>query len=616
MNLFELFVKIGVDDEASEKVEGISKKFKTGLANAGKVAAAGIGLVTGAAVAAGGALLGIEAATEEYRIAQGKLNTAFEAAGYSADTAKQAYTGFYEILGDTDTATEASQLLAKLAQNEEDMSEWTNIAAGVWGTFGDSLPIEGLIESANETAKTGTVVGTLADALNWAGISEDDFNKKLASAGSEAERNQLIMNTLAGEYDTAADAFYRNNEALIDARNAQAKMDEALGKLGESVSNIKSKLMGEFLPGISAVTEGLAGMLSGTEGADEQFSNAIGGLINTAVSRLPEFLNFGVQILSSIMIGVVQNIPTLVSAIPEIIMSMASAFESMWPTIQDAGSQLLSMLGNGIITYVPTMIGQLPAVIVAIINFLTQNMPIFLQKGTEFIVNLINGITKQIPGMVAQLPQLITAFVSFIAANIPQITQSGVQILLSLASGIIQSIPSLVAQLPQIISAIMNGIYALIASVVEAGANIVRGLWEGISGMAGWIAEKVSGFIGGIIDGAKNLLGIHSPSTVFADMGKNMALGLGKGWENSFHDIQKSISDNMDFGTASVSFASSGVGAASAGMVNSIASAGSQNNGPYVFNLVLPDGTQLARYILDPLIDVAKANGTPILNPI
>ena len=171
-------------DDAERRGESLASKLKSGLASAGKIAAAGIGAVTAAAGAAVGGLLALESSTEEYRVAMGKLNTAFEAAGYGAETAQQAYNAFYGILGDTDTATEASQLLAKLADSEEDVATWTNIAAGVSGTFGNSLPIEGLIEASNETAKVGQVTGVLADALNWAGISEDEFNAKLEACGS------------------------------------------------------------------------------------------------------------------------------------------------------------------------------------------------------------------------------------------------------------------------------------------------------------------------------------------------------------------------------------------------------------------------------------------------
>ena len=87
------------------------------------------------------------------------------------------------------------------------MSEWTTICEGVYATFGASLPIEGLTEAANETAKVGTVTGTLADALNWAGISEDAFNEKLAACNTEAEREALIRQTLNSAYAEAAAGY-------------------------------------------------------------------------------------------------------------------------------------------------------------------------------------------------------------------------------------------------------------------------------------------------------------------------------------------------------------------------------------------------------------------------
>ena len=236
------------------------------------------------AVAAGAAVTGLttaflalDGATEEYRIAQGRLNTAYEAAGYSAQTATQAYRDFYGILGDTDTATEASQLLAKLVKNEQDVSTWTRIAAGVSGTFGDSLPIEGLIEAANETAKVGTVTGQLADALNWVGIMEDDFNEKLAACGSESERNKLIMDTLAQTYEGAADAFYKNNSALVASRNQQSALQEITAGLGETSSNVKGKVL-ELFGAMADGTVRPGSALDWLSGKAEQFSAWVDGL--------------------------------------------------------------------------------------------------------------------------------------------------------------------------------------------------------------------------------------------------------------------------------------------------------------------------------------------------
>ena len=181
MNLLDIVVKItadssGVDDGMDSAKKKVSS-WKDNVGKAAKTAAKGFAVAAAATTAVIAGISKVIDATEEYRVAQGKLNAAFETAGYSAETAQAAYTGLYKILGDTDTATETAQLMAKLARNQEDFATWTNIAAGVNGTFGDSLPINGLIEAANETAKVGQVTGVLADALNWAGISADDFNE-------------------------------------------------------------------------------------------------------------------------------------------------------------------------------------------------------------------------------------------------------------------------------------------------------------------------------------------------------------------------------------------------------------------------------------------------------
>lgn len=216
-----------------------AKKGFNGLVSIAKTSALAIAASI-AGIAVGFAAL--DGATEEYRVAQGKLNAGFQSAGFSADTARQSYRNFYAILGDTDTATEASQLLANMAKNAEDVTKWTRIAAGVHGTFGDSLPIEGLVESANETARTGKVTGVFADALNWVGIMEDDFNAKLEATTDEAARQKLIMDTLSKTYDKAADSFYANNQQVINARRNHATLDEMLAKVGDTSSKLKSQL--------------------------------------------------------------------------------------------------------------------------------------------------------------------------------------------------------------------------------------------------------------------------------------------------------------------------------------------------------------------------------------
>ena len=199
----------------------------------------GIGVaVAGAATA----LLALAESTKEYREAQAKLNTAFETAGMSAEQAHTTYNELYRVLGDGDVAVEAANHLAMLTTNQEDLAEWTNICQGVYATFGDSLPIEGLTEAANETAKVGDLTGVLADALNWAGVNEEEFQAKLDACNTEAEREALIRETLNGIYADAAANYEENAAGVIANNEAQAKLDETLAKLGETIEPIMTAL--------------------------------------------------------------------------------------------------------------------------------------------------------------------------------------------------------------------------------------------------------------------------------------------------------------------------------------------------------------------------------------
>lgn len=259
-----------IDDsmmQATRKVVAFKNKSLTAL---GDFAKTGVKAAGAAAAGLTAAFIALDGATEEYRVAQGKLNAGFQAAGFSADVARKSYRNFYAILGDTDTATEASQLLANMAKNEEEVTKWTRIAAGVHGTFGDSLPIEGLVESANETARTGQITGVFADAINWAtkegekfGVAlkadteankkwneavksaasaEDFFNLALQNCSDESARQKLIVDTLSKTYDKAADSYYANNQQVINARRNHATLDEMLAKVGDTSAKVKNQL--------------------------------------------------------------------------------------------------------------------------------------------------------------------------------------------------------------------------------------------------------------------------------------------------------------------------------------------------------------------------------------
>lgn len=576
-------------DDLGDAAESAGGKLSAMTVAMGNLIASGIQAAISAVGNLVSSLWNLDEATEEFRRAQGRLNTAFEAAGFSAETAEEAYNGFYSILGDTDTATEASQLLAQLAESEEDVAKWTEIAAGVSGTFGDSLPIEGLIEAANETAKVGEVTGTLADALNWVGISEDEFNEKLAACSDESERNRLIMETLSAQYDDAADAFRRNNAVLIEARENQAAMDRTLANLGSTIANIKNQLTNALGPALRGIVDAFNAILSGEEGGGASLGAALQQFFAAIGELAPQVMEVGGQILSGIAQGIVAALPTLLTT----------------------GAQIIMQLASGILSAIPQMVSQLPQIITEFINYMSSEFPTILQEGTELFNNFVDGLIGAIPDMVAQLPEVITAFVGFITDNLPNILESGVSILTNLIEGIIGAIPDLVAALPQIIDAIVTGIGDLMGNILDVGRSIVEGIWQGITNAGSWLVGKITGWFDGVVGSVKRFLGINSPSRVFADqVGANMALGVGEGFADEMGVVERQLNRAMSglapsvSGNVSVSGSMTGGGSSSVGADIGAAVSRALNGA-----IVYMDGRKVGQLITRQQNNTIRANG-------
>lgn len=257
--------------------------------------------------------------TREFRTEVGKLNAAFTTSGKTAEEAWEIYKDFYQILGDKGQATEASQLLANLTSDTREMAKWVDIAAGVYGTFGASLPIEALVESANETARVSKVTGNLADALNWVGIKEDEFNEKLALASTESERNALIMSTLGSAYDEATKSFYSTNEQIVALRDNELEAEKSTSRLGEVADDIVIKFNNDFAPAINNVKEALADMMetTGSEEAQRKFEQSLEDLVTQIEEKLPDYVDSGAKIGKALLQGIISVVPETAQVINE-----------------------------------------------------------------------------------------------------------------------------------------------------------------------------------------------------------------------------------------------------------------------------------------------------------
>lgn len=455
-------------EELKKQAKGASPALQK-LANAGdsiksaggKISKVGTTITKGIGAAAG-ALVGLTKGTEEIRVNMAKYTTAFETAGFSAKTAEKTWTDFYGILGDSDQATEAVGNLAKLCNSEKGLATWTKIATGVYATFGDGLPIEGLTEAANETAKVGQVTGPLADALNWAGVSEDEFNKKLEACGSEQERTQLITKTLNGLYSDAAEKYGELNGDTVEARKNQAELNKTLAEVGAAAQPLLNQIMRALLPIIREIVGRIQSLVDWLNSLDENQRNtiikiaaivaAIGpaliviGKVGTGISTLLTILPQLFSALSTVrtafsalkVVMAANPIGLIVIAIGLLIAAFmhlwntSEEFRNFWINLWDKIKSTVSSVVKNVVKWVTNMgtsvKNKVTGVYTAVKNGISKAVDYIkelpskaLQWGKDFIGGFIDGIANKASELTGKIGDLAGEIASFLHFSRPDV---------------------------------------------------------------------------------------------------------------------------------------------------------------------------------------------------
>lgn len=568
-------------DKAGANIESFGDKMK--------------GVLAGISVAALAASINeLVSVTNEFQEDMGKLSVAAQQNNVSTDAANGAYRDMVGILGETDQSVEAvNHLFALCGENTQALSDWTNIASGVYATFGDSLPLEGLTEAANETAKVGQVTGPLADAINWAseaavqqGVAlsgnqaaidaynsaleggatqEDAFNAALAACNTEQERAQLITDTLNGVYAEAGAQYQQTNADVIAYRQSQSDLTAAMSSLGQA-----------FMPIVTGLTNVATMLLSGVQPAVQWF-----------VTNLPIIAPILAGIATTIgLLAVVLNASTIATAAQTVATNAAAAAQGLLNAVMSANpialivvliaGLVVAIIGlwnnseafRNFVTSAFQQIQQVAQVVIdAIVNFFTVTVPNaigtvigFFQNLWSNIVSVFNGALSTVSGFVSSVVNFFTVRVPNAVSNmlsaagrIPGQIASFLGNALSSAASFVGSFASSAIQAAsQFVSNIVSGLSGLAGRVMSVGSEIVHGIWSGISGAAGWLMNQISGFADNIVSGIKGFFGIASPSKVMRDqVGKYLAEGVAVGWERN--DPMASIERDLNVGVSRLS---------------------------------------------------------------
>lgn len=568
-------------DKAGANMESFGDKMK--------------GVLAGISVAALAASINeLVSVTNEFQEDMGKLSVAAQQNNVSTEAANGAYRDMVGILGETDQSVEAvNHLFALCGDNTKSLSDWTNIASGVYATFGDSLPLEGLTEAANETAKVGQVTGPLADAINWAseaavqqGVAlsgnqaavdaynsalasgatqEDAFNAALAACNTEQERAQLITDTLNGVYAEAGAQYQQTNADVIAYRQSQSDLTEAMSSLGQT-----------FMPIVTGLTDVATMLLSGVQPAVQWF-----------VTNLPIIAPILAGIATTIgLLAVVLNASTIATAAQTVATNAAAAAQGLLNAVMNANPiALIVVLIAGLVAAIIGLwnnseefrnfvtgafkeIQQVAQVVIdAIVNFFTVTVPsaievvmlhfqilwnkivsVFdgaLSTVSGFVSNVVNFFTVRVPDAVSDMLSAAGRIPGQIASFLGDAISSAASFVSNFASKAVQAAS-------QFVSNIVSGLSGLAGRVMSVGSDIVHGIWSGISGAAGWLMNKISGFADNIVSGIKGFFGIASPSKVMRDqVGKYLAEGVAVGWEKN--DPMASIERDLNVGVSRLS---------------------------------------------------------------
>ena len=449
------------------------------------------------------------------------------------------------------TAAAAGAVIALTKSAVENYGEYEQLVGGVETLFKDSA---------------GTVEEYAKNAYQTAGLSANEYMETVTSFSAS------LLQSMGNDTEAAAK---KADRAITD-------MSDNANKMGTDMQSIQNAYQGFAKQNYTM----LDNLKLGYGGTKEEMQRLIDDA-NALNAAQGNYTNYTIESYADI-VDAIHTVQTEMGITGTTALEASTTIEGSIGAMKAAYANFVTGLGND-----NADISELSSQLIQSVGTVAEN-----------VLPVVETVLKNIAEAVQRDgPEMIEKFVSYAIKKLPEVISLGLKMVISLVKGIAQNIPQLVTSVLNMMATIAQTIWDSIPDIIEVGKNIVRGLWEGIKAMASWIGEKVSGFVGGLVDGVKGVLGIHSPSRVFAGIGQNMALGLGQGFERQMQSVTAGIQDAIPTPTVDTVYN------AAAGLVNGLAaqSAGSPG-GSYTINLILQNGQQIASWLLPDLRDAARSN--------
>lgn len=531
--------------------------------------------------------------TREYRNDLAKLEQGAKTSGNSFSEIKKELVNLTALTGESDSSIEALSNLMSAGFSDTQIKSAVESLSGAVIKFPDTLKIESLADSLQETIATGAGTGQFAELIERSGASLDDFNNGLANCSGEAERQQYALQWLAESGLAQVNAEYeKSHKALLDYEKAEQAVNEANSKIAQSAMPIAAS----FKKGYAGVLAAFADVLTGVDKTGAEFNakisvflsniagmavqylpvllTAVNTIIQSVVTNLPMLLETILPPLitgfNSLITGLVEMLPEilpilldgfvmlfsslidsvnlvieqLIPMLPEIITQISTALIENLPVLLDGALQLFLGLIQSLDQVIEQLMPMLPELITNLCDTLINNIPAIISAGFDLLIGLIQGITECIPTLVQKIPEIVDSIVGAFSNNIGELITAGINLIIALASGLPQAIPQVVMAIPQIITAIINALME--QDWLQVGIDIIKGLANGLIDGVNIIWDKIKEMASSLLSSIKNALGIHSPSKLFRDkVGVFLAQGIGVGFSDEMDKVTKDMQNAL-----------------------------------------------------------------------
>ena len=438
-----------------------------------------------------------------------------------------------------------------------------SLVSGAVESYGEYEQLVGGVETLFGTSAQ-KVQDYASSAYKTAGLSANEYMETVTSFSAS------LLQSMGNDTEAAAE---KANLAITD-------MSDNANKMGTDMSSIQNAYQGFAKQNYTM----LDNLKLGYGGTKEEMERLIADA-NALNAAQGNYTNYSIESYADI-VDAIHTVQT------EMGITGPTAKEAS-TTIEGSINAMKSAYANFV-----TGLGDQNADIGALTEQLIESAGTVAEK----VLPVIENVESIVKAVQEQGPEMISKFVAYATEKLPDVLKLGLQLVLSLVKGLAQNLPQLVQGTLKMVDTIVKAFVDSLPDIIEVGRDIVRGVWEGIAAIGSWLYDKVSGFFGGIVDGVKGMLGIHSPSRVFAGIGKNMALGLGEGFDKQMQSVSAGIQSAIPTPTVDTVYN------AAAGMVNGLAAANTGSGGSYTINLVLQNGAQIASWLLPDIRTAAKNN--------